>query len=301
MKRWLIVGCTLLLISGIVQAQEAAEARFSASNQSPLVGEPVQLTLTAAFSSGAAMVEWPDFPEQWGQFEVREVGELNISEQGGVLEYRQEVTLTLWEPGDYSTPETVIVYSNADGALAELFVPPLPFTVPSVLTDDLTLRPLKPLVFLPYIPTALIVAGLFALAVPIVWFAQRRSNPVKAVADWEGDIRELDKRMLALLGHLERQALEPGAVYAAAADYLRDYLAQRFQVASHELTTAELLARMHPQLPQPLFNRLSQLLSQADLVKFARQIPNRESAQQYLEMAARWIQATANETEQAGG
>src|SRR5690606_38160773 len=117
--------------------------------------------------------------------------------------------------------------------LAELFVPPLPFTVPSVLTDDLALRPLKPLVFVPYIPPALIVAGMFALVVPIVWFAQRRSKPVKAAADWEGDIRELDKRMLALLGNLERQALEPGAVYAAAADCLRDYLVERFRVASH--------------------------------------------------------------------
>lgn len=301
MKRWLIAGCTLILVSGIVQAQEAVEAQFSASNQSPLVGEPVQITLTAAFSSGAAMVEWPDFPEQWGQFEVREVGELKISEQGGVLQYQQEVSLALWEPGDYSTPETVIMYSNADGALAELFVPTLPFTVPSVLTNDLSLRPLKPLAFLPHIPPALIVGGVFALALPVMWYAQRRTKPVKVAADWEGDIRELDKRMLALLGNLERQALEPGAVYAAAADCLRDYLAERFRVASHELTTAELLARMHPQLPQPLFNRLSQLLSQADLVKFARQIPNRESAQQYLEMAARWIQATASESEQAGG
>ena len=301
MKRWLIAGCTLILISGIVRAQAAAEAQFSASNHSPLVGEPVRLTLTAAFSSGATMVEWPDFPEQWANFEVREVGELDISEQGGVLQYQQEVTLALWEPGDYSTPETVIVYSNADGALAELFVPALPFSVPSILTDDLNLRPLKPLVFLPYIPPALIVGGVFALVLLIVWYAQRRSKPVKAAANWGGDIRELDKRMLALLGNIERQALEPAAVYAAAADCLRDYLAERFRMAAQELTTAELLAQMQSRLPQPLFNRLGQLLSQADLVKFARQNPNRESAQQYLETAARWIQASASESEKMGG
>ncbi len=174
MKRWLIAGCALILASGMVQSQEsAATAQFSAANQAPLVGEPVRLTLTAAFTSGAAMVEWPDFPDQWTMFEVRGVSELNIAEQNGTLEYRQDITVVLWEPGDYSTPETVIVYSDLNGTLAELFVPALPFSVPSVLSSDLSLRPLKPLTFLFYIPPALIVTLVFALLLAVIWLMWR--------------------------------------------------------------------------------------------------------------------------------
>jgi hypothetical protein len=302
MNRRVMMGCFLILVSGIVRAQdEPVRAQFSTPNQSPLVGEPVQLTLTAVFATGTTMVKWPDFPEQWSHFEVHGVSKLNIAERDGALEYRQDITIALWEPGDYNTPETIIVYADGNGALVELFVSSLPFSVPSVLTDDLTLRPLKPLVFMSYIPPALLAGGVIALLLPLVWFMQRRNKPVKVAADWQGDIRELDRRMLAILSSIDQQALEPSAVYAAVADCLRDYLVQQFRVAAHELTTPELLARMHPQLSQPLFNRLGQLLSQADLVKFARQIPNRESAHQYLETAARWIQSTASESEPVGG
>jgi hypothetical protein len=304
MNRWWIAVCIMILTCGVVYAQEAAAAQFSATNQSPLVGEPVQLTLTARFSSGATMVEWPDFPEHWANFEVREVGELEISDQNGAVEYRQTIITILWEPGDYVTPETVIAYSDATGALGELFAASLPFTVPSVLTGDLTLRPLKPLVFLSYIPPALIVVGVFALAFPVVWFAQRRSKQVK-VLDWQGDIRALDQRTLAMLSSIDRQPLEPSAVFAATADCLRDYLGQQFHIAAQELTTGELLIGLQPHLSKQTFTRLGQLLSQADLVKFARQIPNREAAQHYLETAARWIQAVADEAaqsdKQAGG
>jgi hypothetical protein len=296
MNRWLAAGLLVILAFGMVRAQEStASAQFFAPNATPLVGEPVLLVLSAAFMPGTTLVQWPDFPQQWGVFEVRDAAELNIAEQNGVVEYRQDLTVVLWEPGDFITPETTIIYMDANGNLANLYVQALPFTVPSVLTDDRTLRPLKPLVFLSYIPRPLVIGVILVVAVAAIWFIQRRRRPVKAAADWQGDIRELDRRMLAALNAIGRQALEPSAVYAATADCLRDYLGQQFGVAAQELTTAELLANVQPHLSKSLLNRLGQLLGQADLVKFARQIPGQESARQYLETAAQWIQAVSRE------
>ncbi len=302
-RRWLL-GILLLVAGRAVLAQEGAavDVRFDAEQMRPLVGEPVHVTLSAVFAPGHTLVSWPEVPEQWGVIEVRQRGELEITQRAdGGLEYQQSLTLVLWEPGEFETPETVIVYQPPDAAPAELVVAPLRFQVPSVLkADDLTLRPLKPQVSPLYVPPVLVIGVAGVLLSAAAWAVDRRRNTQERA---QQPPTEAARAVLAALKKINPQTMEPALVYAAAADCLRDYLARQFGIAASELTTSEMVKDMQPHLPKPLLNGLYQLLNQADLVKFARQTPDVPAARQYLDMTARWIQA-AGQTRQrddAGG
>ncbi|MBZ0300702.1 MAG: DUF4381 family protein [Anaerolineae bacterium] len=295
MMKLAVFGLAALLAAGRPQDALPIAATFSTDHPRPLVGEPFTILLKAELSPGTSLVSWPDFPAQWGLLEVRQVGELTITEFGDqAREYRQPLTVVLWEPGDYSTPDTMITYQS--GGLSDtLLVDPLLLRVASTLDqDDLTLRPLKPAIDLTYVPPALVIAGSGVLMI-LMWWWMQRMRRARLFGAESANIRALDRAMLANLKRIDRQAKTPPEVYAAVAECLRDYVTQQFQVAARELTTAELLGRLQAQLSQPSMNRLYQLMVQADLVKFAQQEPDRGDAQRYLEMAAHWIQSSARD------
>lgn len=74
--------------------------------------------------------------------------------------------------------------------------------------------------------------------------------------------------------------------YEAIVDVLRGYLEAAAGVPARECTSAELLWALPPHLSDELLrNRLDEFLDRADLVKFARVVPNRESAAVFLEDA----------------
>lgn len=286
----------LLLIGPVAQDAEIAEARFSTRNRGPLVGEPVELTLIVALPAGSTLVSWPDFPEQWAEFEIVQVSELVIIESSnGTAQYQQTILARLWEPGDYETPETIISVQTIGATTRnDLVAETLFLTVPSVLVaDDEALYPPKAPVHLPYIPLSILVILAYSLFIAVTQAAhywrvrrQQRTAAIEAV-----NIRALNRQLLASLQHIEQHSLEPAAIYSLVADNIRDYLRDQYGIAAHEMTTRELLATLQHHLPPPLLSRLQQLLGQADLVKFARYQPTPDAAQQYLEATVRWLQA----------
>ena len=71
--------------------------------------------------------------------------------------------------------------------------------------------------------------------------------------------------------------------YEAIVDVLRGYLEAEAGVPARECTSAELLWALPPHLSDELLrDRLDAFLDRADLVKFARVVPNRESAAVFL-------------------
>ena len=81
--------------------------------------------------------------------------------------------------------------------------------------------------------------------------------------------------------------------YEAAIDVLRDYLGSAEEIPARERTSSELLWAMPPRLTEGGLRRLtSQLLTNADLVKFARRRPDSVAAAAHLrdtrELLRRW-------------
>jgi len=289
MKRWLLL-CFLIFLTRPVSAQDGAAARFSANNGSPLVGQPIELTLTAAIPAGAIMLSWPEFPAEWASFEVRNVGELSI----GSTDYRQILTVILWLPGEYQTPETTITYQLSENAEAQtLVVEPTFFSVPSVLDgQDMALRPFKAQISLPYI-SPLVIGGGAAAAGVLAFFGFRRLRTLRAVVlkrtVEEDGLGPAARAALAELRRIALQGLSPDQLYAAVADCLRTYVSDQTTIPALDMTTAELMESLR--LPDALQRELQRLLEQADLVKFARYQPGTDTAQKYLDVAGKWVRA----------
>lgn len=82
--------------------------------------------------------------------------------------------------------------------------------------------------------------------------------------------------------------------YIELTDILRDYLAARYQISTHEQTSAEIFAALEDkQLSARANDILKKVLTLADLVKFAKQNPSPTENEQCLEDAVNFIKQTA--------
>jgi hypothetical protein len=273
-----------------------ARADFIADNYIPLVGEPIELTLTVHTEPGVAVIDWPEFAEDWRPFMVREVGEVQVDERpDGSATRQQRLQVYVWRPGDFETPDTYITYRIQ--ATSEVFRIPargIFFTVPSVLeTDDLnllTIRPYRPPLWFFYIPPwVVVVAAISAGGVLWLgrrWWRQRRSRRKMPVAEPKTPA-QLALEALERLHRTDNLAV----VCIEVADTLRLYIQRRWDIPTQDRTTAELMAALEDagRLDKRQREELRRLLEQADLVKFAGLQPEQATVDRMVAAARRWI------------
>lgn len=292
--RFALVFAILSAFSGIVTAQDGVSARFVAQNLAPLVGQPVELVLIVQVPAGA-IVNWPDFPEEWSPFLVRAVGEKEIVSGGSGQTIRQILTVVLWQPGDHETPDLTLDYQLAGQTeTRQIITEKAFFSVSSVLDlEDLTLRPLKPPVSLPYVSPLLVLVTAAGLVSAVFAGRRWRHRPTAGLRRVVAP-SDLHPAAQAALNRIRRAADNPQAEesYRVAADALRGYVGQRFGLPAPEWTTGELVAAMetHPELALRRLRELGHMLEQADLVKFAAMQPRTKAAQRLLGAAYQWIE-----------
>jgi hypothetical protein len=155
-------------------------------------------------------------------------------------------------------------------------------------------RPLKSQWEVPpdYVKWAAVVLAGLALAALVVWWIRRRRKRVVAAAP---EVRlppdvialsELEK--IAGMGLIERGELK--SYYTLVADVVRRYLGARFHVETMDRTTHEILDELTRH--RVAVDGLDTLLSEADLVKFAKFHPDGTRAESALERARRIVVET---------
>ena len=160
-------------------------------------------------------------------------------------------------------------------------------------------------------PLSLVAAG--ALAAILLVALLRRRRPKDAAATEPVDVpasAPLDPFTIAAarLDELERvRSFEHDGIdahYAAVADVLRDYLEAAHDIPARERTSSELLWALPPRLTESGLRRLAaEVMTQADLVKFARGRPAASEALSHLAEARgllrRWHEAGASAVSEA--
>ncbi len=302
---WLMKKRVLTIVLGIVICSvwtfgsvfAEDKAYFTSDKTTPLIGEPVQLILHLRIPAQAKLMP-PDFANLGSPMFVKQVGSLNMVNQSeGETEYQLPLIIVLWQTGLYRTPPLIISYQLDTGAPVNLIAESVQFDVPSTLdTSDLSLRPLKPQINLPYFPiwtfaSTLLVFVAFGVVAVRYWLPRKRLQlPVNALNDkWHPEANVA----LSSLKKLSQSEYDPPAIYVQVSGYLRQYLDARFALQSGDLTTSELLANLedHQVIMSDQQQKLSEMLKRADLVKFARMVPKLNTAQQYASLAAQWIQS----------
>ena len=208
-----------------------------------------------------------------------------------MLTKQQELIVTLWQPGLYLTPEIAVEYVRDNGQIGAVPLQSASINVESVLVNavDPSLRPAAPPIDTPYIPP--IVYGILVVVVATAfWLVLRMLG---------GGLRQIRfvtqttplQRAVAGLADIEQQNLPPVAALPLAADILRRYLAERFEIPATEQTTAELLQSVSEWMPSQRQRQLGQLLNQADLAKFAQHAPESDLTTKVTGFAIKWLRA----------
>jgi hypothetical protein len=277
----------LLLLQGApAQPPAAPQVVVSIRPETVTVGDPFVVGIRIRAPRGS-VIEFPAGPDTGGTVEMldpRVVAPWSAdSAATDVVDQVARYRLAAWRPGDQSFDLGAASVQSAAGTV-EIPVGRLVVVVQSVLPADSALRVPKPArdIFGPVVPwwwpwLPILVAA--ALLGGLLWWWWRRRRR-RLANQPEIDPYELAEREFArieALGLLE--AGERGRYVALMVEVLRDYLAARVPVAHPSLTSTELLEAMRRTTGAPV-DRLTPVLSESDLIKFARRPVSTERARE---------------------
>ena len=284
----------------------AQKAISSLDTSTIRIGEQVQLRLHATLHKNAH-IYWPAIPDTLtSHIEVlnRTKVDTNATTHQDFIDFSQALTITSFDSGVQYIPPFVFAYTDAgDITKHQLLTDAVYLKVTTVAVD--TTRSIKdikgnmsaPLTFsetLPYIGMAALIAVIAAL----VWyyFRQRKLNkPLFPVINrpvgppWQSalqNLEELNRRKLWQNGKTKEY-------YTELTDILRRYMSEQFGIEAMEMITSEIIERYdEATLPTHSKPLLSQVLLQADFVKFAKEIPQPQANERSMSNSVQFVQDT---------
>lgn len=278
-----------LLVLSVVPVAAAAgdvQVTLTPDREELAVGDPVQLALEVTHPAGYQVIV-PQLEQTWGELEVRsQSGAATRANDDGTETTRQTIEVTLFNLGEFETPQLPLMISDGAGQVFEEVAPSASLAVvPTLAEEDNELRDIKPQAGLnvpaawPWIAGGLLLAAIAAVA---GWWAYRRwqGKPfLPPVVDnrppWQVAYDELAR--IEGLGLLDRRQFKE--YYTLVTDCLRTYLESQFDLSVYERTTTELKAVFRRSDIEPEHaRRFLDLFSESDLVKFAKFMPGMRSA-----------------------
>lgn len=280
-------GVALSLVGSTAPAQSRAQPAFQVkagvtiAPDSVRVGDPFRVTIGVRAPAGAA-IEFPRALDTTAAVQSLDPVQVRTSADTSVTEQYGDYRVAAWDIGAQPIRlEDVLV--RYEGVVRRVSIVGESVFVKSVLPADSTKRipkPPRPLIELSAIPWwlwALIAAAVIAIGLLLWWWLHRRKTPPAGVVVDPFGRAEAEFQRIEALGLLD--AGERGRYVTLMIEVLRDYLAARYAEAMLSLTSTELQRSVRdlPHVPQ---DRLTRLLTEADLIKFARRPVSGERARE---------------------
>ncbi len=251
------------------------------------VGDLVTYTVTITYDSTIGLVP-PPLGANLGAFDVKDYQpDIETKLPDGRKRSESIFVLSTFTTGDYVIPPVPIIFNLPDSSRKVMLTEPVPIKVLSMLLnagDSADIKPLKrPYEFKrdwkPYLLWG--GAGLVLLALAtFLWFRFRK----KRSAEEEVDRRPAWEVAYSRLAVLKEQHLPTAGkfkdYYFELTEILRWYLGRIYSIDVLEMTTEEFLDRFEMmELPDGLYYSLEPFMKHADLVKFAKLLPDAERAE----------------------
>ncbi|MEZ4774294.1 MAG: hypothetical protein R3D00_14005 [Bacteroidia bacterium] len=281
------------------------EARLSADTTEMQIGDQIHLSLTVRHTPDI-LLQWPviDSIEGFEMLSFTRVDSLPNPDDKQVTQV-QHFTLTSFDSGSYRiAPIDIYYHTKTDPAQKATFTNALPLEVKTVAVDTTAeIKPIKdirgaPLSFrevLPYLLIALLLAA-------IIWFVIRKiKNRPKPLPQENITVvptvpaHEIAMRKLAILE--EKRLWQKELIkdyYSELTDIFREYLENKFHIMALEYTTNEIISslRQLPALKPIQVRQIDDLLTTADLVKFAKAKPASGENMEAMETIRNFVKDT---------
>jgi len=279
---WLVLAC---FMSFTIGAQQQAELKAAVDTTSIRIGEQLNYTLQIKADSTAQVL----FPEQpiFAPFELLEESPIDTLRAQSHYLYTKKYALIQFDSGNYFLPQLQVLVDGFS-KIADL----IPIRVNPVVVDTMkqNLFDIKPLTEVEKNYDALIsrilwglVIGLVCIGIMYTYLFQKRKKELRAqeLPPFERAIEELKALESENLSEQE----EFKRYYSRLTDVVRRYLEEEAKIDALESTSEELLAKLELRkdagsldLDRKTLMSLRAVLQNADLVKFAKSMPEKYTA-----------------------
>lgn len=301
--------CTLVVLSVVVHAQNQIPAdtvksvpgvtiETSVDRAEIYIGDLINYRLTIIHDSDIILTP-PPIGANLGAFDVKdyEVDD-EVRLKDGRIRSESRFLLTTFTTGDYVIPPIPVEFMLPDSVKKFLISEPVPIKVKSLLADaadTADIRDIKgPMEFKSKLSAwYYVIGGVFILAVAILiwWWVRRKkallSVPIDLRKPWEiafEDLAFLKEKNYPVSGEFKQ-------FYVELTGVVRAYLQRIFEIPVLDMTTYEFLTEIvQENIEEELYNRLKELLEFADLVKFAKLIPELERVETDYEEAVNIVE-----------
>lgn len=246
------------------------------------VGDLINYTVTIEYDSTYELIP-PPLGANLGAFDVKDYHpDILTRLEGGRLQSKNVFVLSTFTTGDYVIPPIPVVFNLPDGTRKALLSEGVPIKVLSMLEnagDSVEIKPLKAQWeferdLLPYLMWGVPGFLLFVLVVILVWLHFRekkeKEEPVDLRPAWEVAFEQL--ALLKQKDYLTEAKFKE--YYIELTEILRSYYEKMYRINVLDMTTQEFIEVFEQrELPEGLLERTREFFGHADLVKFARLIP----------------------------
>jgi hypothetical protein len=282
----LLLGLSLLITWQIEMAKAGepihsdcpVEIEMELSDTQTHVAEPIELVITVTSPTGIT-VELPPLEDHIGPFDVIGHHDVNDIPTQNKRRWQRRIKLESLMPGELKIPAIEIAYvDRRDNSITTGIASTRPQLVSVVSnfegpTNPQQLRDIKSVVFVPMefkpdghrLTAATFIASfMLALGLTAVLFAKRKKDvPAR---------QQILTRLDTLLTQSKQNSIGNDQALIQLSKIARDFSKFEYQISAPELTTNDFLYRasLDPRLSSELKNLLSDILTQADMIKFAR-------------------------------
>jgi hypothetical protein len=297
----------LLLVTVNITFGQGYKATAKLEPGTILIGDQVNLNLSFSFPAGTQVV-WPSIKDTiLGTIQVIDRTKVDSawSADKKNLQLSQILRLTCFDSGFYTIPPIRFYYRNLPDTTIRFEQTGIQILTVHTLAVDTTLaiKPIKgpvkiPFSILEYLPW--FISGILFLAIAgflIFYLIRRRKGepifllrPGVRYQPHELAMMELEKLRIKKLwqtGKLKEYHTE-------LTDILRKYIENRFRLMAMESTSGEILEDLEGKtsIQKDSLKTLGEILSMADLVKFAKYLPVPDDHEKSMEYAVDFINTT---------
>lgn len=273
MNRFLYIITWFISVHTYAQTEVMVEAD---TNQT-FIGDIININLKV---SGNEQILWPDIEDAIRPLEVQKIGSIDTSFVRNQNLYSQNISIQQFDTGRFVLPELPFVSLNGDtfysDSLALAFLA-VPLDTTNAIFD--IKKPRKvPFNFAeakPYIYGFISLILLIVLLYYLIRKIQKKDKKIEELIE----LIPCEIEAITALKKLETEALcEKGSVkehYIQLTEILRKYFDREYTIDSLESTTDETIELLEEiKLDKVLLKEISNLLIEADFVKFAKSKPD---------------------------
>lgn len=279
----------ILVITGFIAVQPAnaqnPEFKASFDTATIIIGQQVDLNLNFTAPKDAK-VSWPDLKDSLtSNIDIVRKSAIDTVLTESLRSYHQRITITSFDSGDYTIPPLTVSYKLADDTAFQFALSQsIAFKVQTMQVDTThAIKDIKgpmeaPLTFAEILPWLLAALALAIIITLLVYYLRKRKNNQPFISLPRKPKIPPYQIALESLGTLKSKKLWQGGrmkeYHSELTDIIRLYIENQLGITAVEMTTDDILDAFNENHNNDkLFNRLKQLLTTADLAKFAKAEP----------------------------